>query len=284
MAEGQTYSLGASESELARLDAQAASIARPTAVFLRSAGIAPGMRVLDLGTGLGHVAFQISDLVGPGGTVVAIDQAAATLAVAERRRIAADIKNVRFVQADARTFRDVEAFDAVVGRLILFHVPDPVEVIRHHLNGLVDDGLLLMIDFDVGSVRSEPPVPLFNVAREWVIEAFRRAGANPIIGTQLGLVLGDAGLADIQTFGLQSYLTADDPAGPALLSSVVNSLAPIIVANGIATEEELALDSLQERLSRQLQARRAVALIPAVAGAWGRRRGPREPSGSGKPG
>jgi cyclopropane fatty-acyl-phospholipid synthase-like methyltransferase len=54
------YSLGASESELARLDAQVASIATPTAVFLRSAGIAPGMRVLDLGTGLGHVAFQVS--------------------------------------------------------------------------------------------------------------------------------------------------------------------------------------------------------------------------------
>ena len=274
VAEVQAYSLGASESELARLDAQAASIAAPTEVFLGRAGIAPGMRVLDLGTGLGHVAFKIAELVGPTGAVVAIDQAAATLAVAERRRVAADIDNVRFVQADARTFRDGEAFDAVVGRRILFHVPDPVEVVRHHLGALAQDGLLLMIDFDVGSARSEPPVPIFSTARDWVIEAFRRAGANPTIGTQLGLVLRDAGLADIQTFGLQSYLTPDDPVGPALFSSVVNSLAPIIVASGIATEEELALDSLQERLSRELQARRAIALLPAVAGAWGRRRTP----------
>ena len=272
MTEVQPYSLGASEFELARLDAQAAGIAAPTALFLRSAGIAAGMRVLDLGTGLGHVAFQLSELVGPAGAVVGIDQGAAMLTVAEQRRVAADIENVRFVEGDARTFRDSEAFDAAVGRLILFHLPDPVEVLRHHLSGLAEDGLMLMIDFDVGSVRSEPPLPLFNAARDWVIEAFRRAGANPMIGTQLGLVLRDAGLTDIQTFGIQSYLTPEDPAGPALLASVVNSLAPVIVASGISTEEELALDSLQERLSDELQAGRAIGLIPAVAGAWGRRR------------
>jgi SAM-dependent methyltransferase len=270
--EVQAYSLGASESEMARLDAQAASIAAPTALFLRSAGIAPGMRVLDLGTGLGHVAFKLSELVGPAGAVLGIDQAGALLAVAEQRRVAAGIENVRFVEADAQTFRDSGAFDAVVGRLILFHLPDPVAVLRHHLSGLAEDGLMLMIDFDVGSVRSEPPVPLFNAARDWVIDAFRRAGANPVIGTQLGLMLRDAGLTDIQTFGIQAYLTPDDPAGPALLASVVSSLAPVIVASGIATEEELALDSLQARLSRELQASRAIGLIPAVAGAWGRPR------------
>jgi ubiquinone/menaquinone biosynthesis C-methylase UbiE len=178
------YSLGASESELARLDAQAASIAAPTAVFLRDAGIAPGMRVLDLGTGLGHVAFQVSELVGSNGAVVGIDQAAPMLAVAEQRRVARGIENVAFVEADVRTFRDRAAFDAVVGRLILFHLPDAVEVLGHHIGGLAEDGLMLMIDFDVGSVRSEPPAPLFNAARDWAIQAFTHAGARPMAGVQ----------------------------------------------------------------------------------------------------
>lgn len=230
--------------------------------------------MLDLGTGLGHVAFALGELVGPAGTVVGIDQTTAMLAVAEQRRVAGGIENVRFVEADARTFRDDDGFDAVVGRLILFHLADPVEVLRHHLSGLVEDGLMLMIDFDVGSARSEPPVPLFSAARDWVIEAFRRAGANPMIGSQLGLMLRDAGLSDVQTFGIQSYLPPDDAGGSALLAGVVRSLAPVIVANGIATEEELGLDSLQERLARELRASRAVGLIPAVAGAWGRLRPP----------
>ena len=272
MTEVQPYSLGASEPELARLDAQAASIARPTDLFLRSAGIAPGMRVLDLGTGLGHVAFRVSELVGSAGAVVGIDQAAAMLAVAEQRRVAAGVENVAFVEADVRAFRDREAFDAVVGRLILFHLPDASDVLRHHVGGLTADGLMLMIDFDVGSVRSEPYVPLFDAARDWVIKAFRQAGANPIIGTQLGLLLRDAGLTDIETFGVQSYLTPDDPAGPALLSGVVTSLAPVIIASGIATEEEMGLESFRERLAHELQTSRAIGLIPAAAGAWGRRR------------
>ena len=272
MTEAQSYSLGASEAELARLDAQAASIATPTALFVGSAGIAAGMRVLDLGTGLGHVAFLLSEVVGAAGEVVGIDQGAPMLAVAEQRRVAAGADNVQFVEADVRTFRDTRAFDAVVGRLILFHLRDPAEVLRHHLDGLADYGVMLMIDFDVGSARSEPPVPLFDTARDWVIAAFRHAGANPIIGTQLGRLLRDAGLTDVETFGLQGYLSADDPAGPALLSSVVKSLAPVIVAAGIATEEKLALDTLQERLADDLQTNRAVGLLPAVAGAWGRKR------------
>lgn len=61
MTETHSYSLGASEAELARLEAQAASIATPTALFLGRAGISGGMRVLDLGTGLGHVAFLLRE-------------------------------------------------------------------------------------------------------------------------------------------------------------------------------------------------------------------------------
>jgi cyclopropane fatty-acyl-phospholipid synthase-like methyltransferase len=278
--EVQSYSLGTSKAEMARLDAQAASIATATSLFVGNAGIAAGMRVLDLGTGLGHVALMLSAVVGPAGEVVGIDQASPLLEVAEQRRVAAGIDNVQFVEADVRTFRDRKAFDAVVGRLILFHLGDPVEVLRHHVSGLVDDGVMLVIDFDVGSARSEPPLPLFHAARDWVIRAFRHAGANPMIGTGLGLVLRQAGLTEIDTFGLQRYLPADDPAGPALLSGVVKSLAPVIVAAGIATEEELALDSLQERLSHELQTHHAVGLLPAVAGGWGRKRPRAQKTGS----
>ena len=120
----QPYSLGASDAEMARLDAQADSIAAATAVLLRSAGIAPGMRVLDLGTGLGHVAFQLTGLVGPAGSVLGIDQAEPMLTAAEQRRLAAGIENLHFAQADVRTFRDQQPFDTIVGRLILFHLPD----------------------------------------------------------------------------------------------------------------------------------------------------------------
>jgi len=266
------YLLGTSASELRRLDAQSGTIAMPTAWFMRRAGISAGMRVLDLGTGLGDVAFQLSELVGSSGSVVAIDEAPGMLAVAERRRLTAGIQNLRFLEADAGAFRDREPFDAVVGRLIWCYLPDPLAVVRHHAAGLGDGGLMLLIDQDTGSVRTEPPVALVDTLVNWAIEAHTRAGTFPAIGSQLGLLLRDAGLTDVETFGIQSYLAPDDPAGPALLSGIVRTVAPSIVASGLATEDELALDSLERRVSQALRSSRAVFLLPTVAGAWGRRR------------
>ena len=68
-----SYVLGSSDQEIERLDRQSASIEGATRLLLRAAGITPGMRVLDLGTGIGHVAMLVADLVGPQGSVVAID-------------------------------------------------------------------------------------------------------------------------------------------------------------------------------------------------------------------
>jgi ubiquinone/menaquinone biosynthesis C-methylase UbiE len=109
------YALGSDEAEIGRLDAQATMSAPATRLLLRAGGrISPGMRVLDLGTGLGHVAFELADLVGQQGTVVGIDQSTRLLEIAEHRRIKAGIDNVTFVEADVRTFHDDEPFDAIV--------------------------------------------------------------------------------------------------------------------------------------------------------------------------
>jgi SAM-dependent methyltransferase len=264
------YALGSGDAEIARLDRQAAAIAGPTDGFLRAAGIGPGMRVLDLGTGPGHVAFQVAGLVGPSGSVVGVDIDPALLATAEARREERGADNVRFVEADVRTARFDEPFDAVVSRLLLFHLPDAVDVLRHHRGALRDGGVMLTIDYDMGASRSEPAVPLVARALGWVEAAFRAAGADPRIGTRLGALLREAGFADVQTFGIQGYYPPGEPPGPALLAGVVRTLAPQIVARGIASEEEIGLDTFQERLAAEIESAGAVLLPPTIAGAWGR--------------
>jgi SAM-dependent methyltransferase len=261
------YVLGSTDVEIRRLDRQAASIAGPTAGLLAASGIAPGMRVLDLGTGLGHVAFLVAEMVGPEGSVVGVDREAPLLAVAEQRRTA---DNVRFVEADVRAARFDEPFDALVCRLLLFHLPDAVHVLRHHHGNLRADGLMVAIDFDIGSCRTEPQVPLAARALGWIDAAFRAAGANPVIGPRLIPILREAGFTDVAGFGIQGYIPAGDPSGPALLAGVVRSLAGPIVAGGIATEAELGLDTLEQRIGQELEAADAVLLPPTVAGAWGR--------------
>ena len=267
------YVLGSDDPEIARLDAQAASIAAPTEMLLRAAAIGGAMRVLDLGTGLGHVAALVAGLLDPDGSVLGVDQSERLLEVAERRRAAAGEDRVRFRAGDVRTFAAGEQFDAIVERLLLFHLADREAVLRHQLDALRPGGTLLLVEFDIGAMRGEPEVPLVEDVRTWIEAAFRSAGADPRIGAHAGQLLRRAGLTDVRTFGIQSYLGPDDPTGPILCAGITRSLAPQIVAQGIAAEAELDLGTLQARVAEQTQARDAVVMPPAVVGAWGTRPG-----------
>jgi len=263
------YSLGSHAEELARLDRQAAAIEHPTRLLLEAAGLAPGMRVLDLGTGLGHVAMMTGGFVAPAGMVVGIDQAAEMITVARQRATDAGVTHVRFEQGDVKTWRADERFDAITARLLLFHVADPVAVVRHHTSNLRTAGMFVAIDFDIGAARSEPAVPIVTEAIRWILEAFQAAGAWPRIGARLGTILEGAGLNGVTTFGIQTYLAPDNPAGPGLIAGVVRSLAPLIIRHGIATAEQLNAATLERRIAEQLREANAVILPPTVAGAWG---------------
>jgi ubiquinone/menaquinone biosynthesis C-methylase UbiE len=271
MSERTAYVLGTDDAEIARLDAQAGWIAGATEALLRAAGIGGPMRVLDLGTGLGHVAFLVADLLGPGGSVLGVDQAQRMLEIAERRRAAAGAENISFLQADARAFTADEPFDAIVARLLLFHLPDREEVLRRQLAALCPGGTMLIVEFDVGAIRAEPEAPLVEAVRGWIEAAFRSAGADPRIGPQAGQLLRRTGFGDVSTLGIQAYFAPTDPIGPALCAAVTRSLAPQIVARGIADEAELGLETLQERIAQQVGALDAVIMPPAVVGAWGTR-------------
>jgi ubiquinone/menaquinone biosynthesis C-methylase UbiE len=196
------YVLGNDAPELERLDRQAASIERPTRTILQAAGLQRGQRVLDLGTGLGHVARLAGELVGPDGAVVGLDASGDALAVARDRAAKAGEHHVSFLETDVRTWRAPAAFDAVTARLILFHLPDPAAVVRHHIGNLRPDGVFVAVDFDLGGARTEPAVPLAHELLDWVTRAFSAAGAAPHIGARLIPILQRAGLQDVTTFGL----------------------------------------------------------------------------------
>ena len=74
------YVLGHSDRELERLSTQARLIEPITREFFIEAGIAPGMRILDVGSGSGDVTLLAADLVGDKGSVVGVDRAPAIAA------------------------------------------------------------------------------------------------------------------------------------------------------------------------------------------------------------
>jgi ubiquinone/menaquinone biosynthesis C-methylase UbiE len=272
MTDDVAYVLGSSNPEIARLDLQAATLESGTDVLLRRAGIEAGQRVLDLGTGPGHVAFTLSTIVGPSGSVVGVDQDPRMLALANARRDEAGLHNVRFVEGDARTYRDAEAFDAVVTRLLLMHLPDRGQVVKHHEAALRRGGRMVLLDYDIGACRAEPELELIGQVSDWLLAGLRAANADPTVGARLAVLLREARFADVATMGVQNYHAPDDPRTAEMFAEVIRSIAPAIIGAGIATEDELGLDTLQDRIERAQAAADAVVLPPTLVAAWGVRR------------
>ena len=79
------YVLGQSAHEYERLMLQSKILRPYTDKYFRTAGIAPGMRVLDLGSGMGDVALLAGEIVGPGGKVLGLDRDAEALERATQR-------------------------------------------------------------------------------------------------------------------------------------------------------------------------------------------------------
>jgi len=114
-----TYALGRSDDEHARLTEQANFLRPLTERFFRKAGIAPGMKVLDVGSGVGDVAFLVAELVGRDGKVVGVDMDVAALEKARKRADQLQLRNVEFVQGDIRTTALPGPFGTVRDYLVL---------------------------------------------------------------------------------------------------------------------------------------------------------------------
>src|SRR6266404_5062311 len=133
------YILGNTDAEHERLIWQAARVSPITERLFREAGIGPGQRVLDIGSGVGDVAMLAARLVGPSGEVVGIERDPKSIAKARARVAEARLHNVNFTQSDVGEIPDSEPFEAAVGRFILMWLPDPVAALRS-LSRLVRPG------------------------------------------------------------------------------------------------------------------------------------------------
>src|SRR5919106_2840987 len=84
---------------------------RGAEALVRAADLAPSQRVLDLATGTGKVAGRVASVVGPPGSVTAIDVSGEMLARARTNLSGSDVALVR-MDAARLAFPD-RSFDAV---------------------------------------------------------------------------------------------------------------------------------------------------------------------------
>ena len=237
--------------------------------FLVEAGVAPGMRVLDVGSGAGDVAMLVADMVGPTGEVVGFDRSAAALDVARDRAAGRSLGNVRFVAGVLGELDLGGPYDAVVGRYVLQFQVDPAAMLAGVAALTRPGGLVLFHELDWSGVSSDPPAPTYERLRGWLQAAIEQSGASAHMGLELPGVYARAGLGDPQ-LRLEQRLGAGASADEVLerITHLAATLEPRLAELGIVGPDELAVGTLVDRMRDEVVARHCLVRSHLQVAAW----------------
>jgi SAM-dependent methyltransferase len=233
--------------------------------LFEAAGLRPGMRVLDLGSGAGNVTRIAAELVGPHGTVVGIERDPAAVELARRR---AGPTNVEYRVGDVQTLDGIEGeFDAVVGRLILMYLTDPVAALRRAAALVRPGGIVCMQEADLQYLPASPVTPLWSQVHGYFLQALEKAGIEPRMGLSLFTALRAVGLPVPQL--LIEAFAAGGPEAPAWAwANVVSSAVPLMERLGVATRADIDPPTLADRLLAETLASDGYVIGPPMTGAW----------------
>ena len=263
-----TYVLGHADVEVQRLLLQGRVYDDYTEHALRLAGLRPGMRVLDIGSGPGNVSFVAARLVGPTGSVLGVDAAPAMVELARARAAEKGLATVRFTQGAIDAITLDEPVDAVIGRLILMHLPDPAGTLRRLSSFVRPGGIIAFSEIDITAARSVPNQPLFDQVIPGIVRAFEAMGLSARFGTTLHTIFADAGLGVPRlTQGTPSG-TAADADILAYAAEVWRLVSPVAEQGGFAIDEVADIDNFVPRFREEAQAADAFITMPPIITAW----------------
>jgi SAM-dependent methyltransferase len=264
------YALGYTDAEHERLIRQAKRIAPYTERLFREAGIVPGQRVLDLGSGVGDVSMLLARIVGPSGEVVGIERDARSIARANARVAAAGLRNIRFTEADVNQIVSDRPFDAAAGRFILMFLPDPASVLRS-LTQLVRPGGVLAFQEPswIPLLAFAARFPLWSKLLSAIHETFLRSSVNPEMGILLYRMFQEVGLP-------APAMHMDTPLGSdanftSLMCDLLGSMRPLIQQHHVSLEALGDLDTLSDRIQAEVIASKTVVSFVPLVGAWARK-------------
>ena len=150
--------------------------------FVRSLGVTPGLKVLDLGCGDGTTALPAARL---GADVLGVDIASNLVAAGNRRAQEAGLTNIRFEEGDACDLNALadKRFDLVVTVFGAMFAPKPFDVAKEMVrvtkpggrivmgNWIPNDPTLVAQILKISAGYSPPPPEGFVSPMTWGVEA-----------------------------------------------------------------------------------------------------------------
>jgi SAM-dependent methyltransferase len=271
------YVLGRTDKEYERLRAQATVWEAATGGVLDQVGLAPGSRCLDAGCGPGETMRLLAQRVGPSGHVLGVDVDVTLGMRAATMLRDAGHPQCEFARADLRSGEPIPGapFDVVYTRLLLFHVPERVAVLRSLWGAVAPGGHLSAQDYDLESVSVHPALASFEEVGRVIIEAFTAAGCDVNVGACLPDLFAQAGIGAPDGTDVSGRL---EPLAHIhrMLTAVYSSLLPAAVAHGITTETQAVTTLANFKRDAERFPERP-ALWPLLIGAWKRKPADAEP-------
>lgn len=250
------YVLGTGTDELERLDRQHQIWRNDALAGWARAGFGPGQRLLDLGCGPGFAALDLAELVGPGGSVLALDNAEPYLAHLRQQASARSLPWLTTQACDlnaraAGALLEPDCCDGIWCRWVAMFLRDPQPLIDLIVRALRPGGRLVLheyIQWDTFAlVPGGEAVGLF-VQR--CIAHWQANGGDPHIARRLPALLEDRGLRLREARSLQ----ACEPASGAKalwLQDFLRSYSPQLAAAGVWTANDQ--HQLEQELARSQQ-------------------------------
>jgi len=193
---------------------------------LRELGLAPGERVLDVGTGTALFAREMAWAVGEKGEVVGVERDPGLIRAAEAEAeedVRVDLRAGDVLDLPLRS-AEWGSFDVVHARFLLERVTDPAAVVRSMLRAARPGGRVVLADDDHSVFRIHPEPRGFADLWRAYIAAFERLGNDPLIGRRLVSILVDAGATRCRN----SCLFFGSCAGQPLFDSAARNLFGVL--------------------------------------------------------
>ncbi|MGB8537479.1 MAG: class I SAM-dependent methyltransferase [Acidobacteriaceae bacterium] len=262
----EQYALGRSPQEYARLTRQAELLKPMTRRLFAEAGIEPGMRVVDLGSGAGDICILLSEIVGSGGSVIGLDVDEDALVHARERVSAAGVSNVTFVHSDFARYVPNAPVDAIVGRLVLMYQKDPAAALTKLTQHLRPGGVVAFLEPWFQSPSG--PDSTMKIAITCIVETLRRSGAHVDLGPRLHRVFLAAGLPlPNMRFEMVVDPRQDSPLYD-YIADTVAQLLPKAIEYGIPGADELDVSSIAGRLRTEMNAVGYAMMSSPLVSAW----------------
>ncbi len=150
------------------------------------------------------------------------------------------------------------------------HQPEPAETLRSVAAMVRGGGIVACQEYNVTSrsMVAFPPTPLWDNALGWIAAALERAGVETEMGFKLRGAFLEAGLPEPR-MELNAPVGGEPRwGGYEFAAETLRTLLPLVERFGIATAEEVGVETLAGRLREEMVASGGVGKAPEMVGAW----------------